>query len=221
MNFKTKAIFAIAVAAFSINHVSAFELKLPKVGSSSSSGSGSVDVNALTSQQAALLKNLSESLRNLTQSQALMAASLGLKAQASIAETNANKLKSGDLTGKDDADKVVTSTLEVNKAIQEELKKGIKLSDESKAQFVSALPYYAKGAVGVVVTGNQAADAAKSLTTTTDLTVLSKLGTLIYIAKQAPSLLSTFVSTTGQVVSFSKANGIDTSSLESATKKWE
>lgn len=216
MQFKTKLIVAVTLAAMSSQYALAFELKMPKIGSDSSSSS--VDVGALGNQQAELVKTLSNTLRDLTQSQIIMANALGLKAQASTAEDNSNKLKSGDLTGKDDIQKAVTSTVEVNKAIEAELKKGTKLSEDSKAQFTSALVPYGKGAVGMILTGKKAIDTAKALTSTIDLTILSKFGSLIYIAKEAPSLMSTFASTTGQVVSFSKSNGIDTSSFEKNSK---
>lgn len=193
----------------------AFDLKLPT--KSSDSGS-SVDVNALSKQQDDLVKSLSASLRDLSASQKIMADALGLKDAAALADTNANNLKKGDLTGKDDISKAVANSEDANKMIQAELKKGTKLSDDSKALFATALVPYGTGSVGVIVTGKKAADAAKSLTTTADLTVLSKLGSLIYIGKEAPTLISAFTSTTSQVISFSKTNGIDTTGIEKAAK---
>jgi len=196
----------------------AFELKLPT--KSSDSGS-SVDVNTLSKQQDDLVKSLNASLRDLATSQKIMADALGLKDAAALAESNSNKLKSGDLTGKDDISKAVANSEDANKMIQAELKKGTKLSDDSKALFSTALVPYGTGAVGVLVTGKKAADAVKSLTATADLTILSKLGNLIYIGKEAPTLISAFTSTTGQLISFSKTNGLDTSGIEKATKDWD
>lgn len=200
---------------FSQKAVFAFELKLPKLGSGSNS---SVNVDDLSKQQDELVKTLNSSLRDLATSQQIMAEALGLKGAASLAETNANNLKSGDLTGKDDVAKAVANSKDADKMIQEELAKGTELSEESKAKFSTALVPYGKGSVGMVVTGKKAADAAKSLTTTTDLTILSKLGTLMYIGKESPTLISTFTGTTGKLISFSKANGLDTSGIEKEAK---
>jgi hypothetical protein len=216
MKLTKKIVMMSSIALFLIQPVAmAYELKLPTKSSDSSS---SVDINSLSKQQDDLVKTLNAGLRDLSDSQKIMAEALGLKDAAVLADTNANNLKKGELTGKDEISKAVANSEEANKIIQAELKKGTVLSDESKALFVTSLVPYGKGSVGMIVTGKKAAEAAKSLTTTLDLTVLSKLGNLIYIAKEAPKLMTAFTSTTGQLLSFSKANGIDTSSIEKAAK---
>ena len=105
-----------------------------------------------------------------------------------------------------------------NKMIQAELKKGTKLSDDSKALFSTALVPYGSGSVGMIVTGKKAAEALKSLTSTVDLAILSKMSSLIFIGKESPTLISAFTSTTSQVISFSKTNGIDTTGIEKQAK---
>lgn len=209
----TKKIVLISGLALVLSQPAAmaYELKLPT--KSADSGS-SVDVGALTKQQDDIVKTLNASLRDLSTAQKIMAEALGLKSSAALAEDTAKKLQSGELTGKDDLQKAVSNTKSVDKEIAAELKKGAKLSDESKAKFATSLVPYGTGSVGMVVTGKKAADAAKALTTTVDLTVLSKLGTLIYIAKESPTLVSTFTGTTSQLISFSKANGLDTKGIE-------
>jgi hypothetical protein len=216
MNFSKKIVTISSIALLLAQPVAmAFELKLPT--KSSDSGSA-VDTGALSKQQDDLVKSLNASLRDLATSQKIMADALGLKDASALAETNANNLKKGDLTGKDDIQKAVANSEGANKLIQAELKKGTKLSEDSKALFSTSLVPYATGSVGIVVTGKKAAEALKSLTTTTDFTVLTKLSNLIYIGKEAPTLISTFTSTTGQLITFSKTNSIDTSGIEKAAK---
>lgn len=217
--FKHKLIVSLtvtALAGMASSYSFAWDApKMPKVGSGDSATSGStVDVNALTGQQADLLKSMSSSLKNMAQSQALMADALGLKDKSDLAKKTATGLEKGDLTGKDDIEKTVTNTLEVKKAIDAELSKGTKLSDESKAKFTSSLPFYGKGALDMITTSKKAAEAAKSLSSVTDLSVLSKLSSLIYIAKNTPSMVSAFGSTTTSLISFSKSNGISTTEIE-------
>lgn len=196
----------------------AFELKLP---SKSSGTESTVDIGSLTKQQDELVKSLSSSLRDLAAAQKIMADALGLKDAAKLAETTANKLKSGDFTGKDEMVKSIANTKDAQNLIDAELKKGTKLSDDSKALLTTSLIPYASGSVGVIVTSKKAAEAVKALTTTTDFTILTKLGNLISIGKEAPNLISSFTSTTGTLISFAKTNGIDTSGIEKAAKQWE
>ncbi len=210
---------AILVSLFIVGVPNANALDLP-IPWKSKKGDAGVDVNPLTKQQGELVALLNESLRNLAESQKLMADALGLKAQAATAEANANKLKIGDLTGKDDIDKALSSTLSVNNEIDAELKKGAKLSEESKAKFKASLPAYGTGAAAAVLTGKRAADAANSLIATADFTILNKLGNLIYIGKKSPTLISTFTKSTGHIISFSKSNGVDSSELEKLTQNW-
>jgi hypothetical protein len=71
----------------------------------------------------------------------------------------------------------------------------------------------------MVAAAKKAADAAQSLTHTVDPTVLFKLGSLLYVAKEAPTLISSFSGATGQLISFAGAQGIDTSGLKTAAAK--
>ena len=50
---------------------------------------------------------------------------------------------------------------------------------------------------------------------------MNKLGTLLFVAKKSPSLLSGLYQSTDNIIDFAASNGIDTSDLESATDDWE
>ncbi len=212
---KLSRIFLIAVVSLFIttNVFAGFGLK-------SLTGGGGVDVDALTKDQSALLKQVSAALLNLAKSQTLMADALGLKEEAAIATQNASTLESGDLTGKDDMEKQISSSQKVNDAIAAKIADSEALSAESKATFAKSLPPYGKGAVGMVLSSKTAIEKGKSLTKTKDLTVLTKLSPLISYAKKAPNLIKNTYSTTNSIIKFSKTNSIDTSELEDATSSW-
>jgi hypothetical protein len=210
-------IFSIFVICLSISvNVSAFGLK-DVVGGGKGGG---VDVDNLMNDQSELLKQVSAALLNLATSQALMAEALGLKEQAAIAAQNADALESGDLTGKDDMEKQINSSQEVSNAIHEKLNESEGLSAEGKATFAKSLPPYGLGSVGVVTTSKKAIEQAKGVSSTKDLTILSKLGPLLSYSKKAPGLIQSFTASTGSIIKFSKANGIDTTDLEKATSDW-
>ena len=197
-----KSLILCGFIALLSSGVHAFDLPkvdIPGTGSSS----GQADVKGLADQQSAVVKSLNTSLRDLSKSQAIIASALGLQEEASVAKSNADSLSKGDLSGKDDIKKAVTST---------------PLDAASKAKFATAIPPYATGAIGIFQTANKAKDAAKSLSQTRDLTVLSQLGTLVYVSSEAPNLISSFSSATSNITKFASANGVDTSKLKNVTK---
>jgi hypothetical protein len=183
-------------------------------GGTSASSNASVDVSSLGNQQAELLVSVSASLRNLFKAEQMMAAALGLKSDAASAEKDAADLSNGDLTGKDGMSKEIENSIALNDTITQELKKGHALSDESKAQFTSALLPYGAGTAQMVVAAKKAADAGKSLASSIDPTVLFKLGSLIYMAKESPALISNFGGATSQIITFASSQGIDASPLK-------
>jgi hypothetical protein len=212
-----KSLMLCGFIALISSSVYAFDLPkvdVPGVGSSS----GQTDVKGLADQQSAVVKSLNSSLRDLSKSQTIIASALGLQEEASVAKSNAESLSKGDLSGKDDIKKAVTSTLEVQKKIDEKMTQGTTLDAASKAKFATAIPPYATGTIGIFQTANKAKDAAKSLSQTRDLTVLSQLGTLIYVGTEAPNLISSFSSATSNITKFASANGVDTSKLKNVTK---
>ena len=202
------------------SNVSAFGIKTLTKTLTGGGDSGGVDVKALTNDQSALLKQVSAALLSLAKSQALMSEALGLKEQAAIASQNAASLEAGELTGKDDMEKQIASSQEVSDAIQTKIKESEALTAEEKKTFAKSLPPYGVGAVGVVSTSKTAIETGKSISGSKDLTVLSKLGTLLSYAKKAPGLISSFTSCTSSIINFSKKNGIDTSELEEETAAW-
>lgn len=216
MKFRTISTVAALVCVVYAAPSMAFGLPpIPGITASGNSGA-SVNVDSLTQQQADLLVTVTTSLRNLSAAQTLMAQALKLDSAAAVAQSTGASLAAGNLTGKDEMKKDVESSLAVQQQINDKLAKGEALSADSKATFAKSLVPYGLGSAGMVVAGKKAADASQALTHTMDPTVLFKLGSLLYVAQEAPTLISSFGNATSGIVSFASAQGIDTSALQTA-----
>ncbi len=214
---KSFALIVLVTCLFVSSNVWSWDAKSLIGGGSKSGG---VDVNALINDQSALLKQVSAALLELAKSQVLMADALGLKEQSAIASQNASALEAGELTGKDDMEKQITSNQEVSKAIDAKLAESKVLSAEGKSTFTKSLVPYGKGSVGMVISSKTAIDKGKSVSKIKDPTAIAKLGALISYAKRAPDLITSFVTSTSSIIKFSKANKVDTADLVNATADW-
>ncbi len=212
----SRVLIGLILSMFLVSNVFAFGV--PSFGGGSKKSS--VDVDSLVNDQSALIKQVSVALLSLAISQEFMADALGLKDKAAIAAQNSDALKAGELTGKDDMEKQISSSQEVADAIQAKLGESETLTDEGKTKFTEALPFYGIGAVEVVSSAKMAMEKAKSVSSSRDFTILKKLGPLLSYSKKAPELIKGFASSTGSIIAFCKANGIDTSSLEAETATW-
>jgi hypothetical protein len=216
MKLRTLSAIALVVSAVYASPSMAFGLpSIPGIGGSSGSAP-SVNVDALTTQQTELVKSMAVSLLNLSKAQAMMFTALGDDDRAKAAQHTADSLGSGTLTGTHDMKKALNSSLELNDYAKQDIAKAGTLSDASKATFAKSLVPYGLGTAGLVAAGKKAADAGQSLTHTMDPTILFKLSSLLYVAKEAPTLMSAFGSTTSQLVTYATSQGIDTSAIKVA-----
>ena len=145
------------------------------------------------------------------------AEALDLKEVAQVAKQNSENLSKGDLAGKDDLKKVVSSSNDVQAKINKKMAENKALSAEGKVKFATGISPYVKGTIDVVATGKNAQSATKSLSSTRDLTILSKMATLIYVGKESPSMIKLFLDSTSTLSKFMSSNKLDTKELESAS----
>jgi hypothetical protein len=129
-------------------------------------------------------------------------------------------LEAGELTGKDDMEKQITSNQEVSEAIQDKIGESAILSEEGKKTFAKSLPHYGIGSFGIVKSAKTAIAKGKSLKNIRDLSVLKKLDSLLSYTKKAPSLIKNETNATGTIIKFCKANGVDTADLKKETDNW-
>lgn len=175
-------------------------------------GGDKVDFAAAESEVVGLING---SLKNLATAQAKILGALGLKEDAAVAEQNAKDLESGSLTGKDEMASKIDSSKALNDKIVAKLSEKQALDAGAKAEFGKSLLPYAKGVITGVQGGKKAMETFKSLSA--NPMQLTKFGTLAYVGKEAPGLISNFVDATKAIKDFATFQGIPTDDLAEAS----
>ena len=200
----------VSVAIVLVPNANAFSLG----GIKSALGGGSNESVDFGTTESEVVGLINTSLKNLSQAQEIMAAALGLKEVAAIAEKNANDLSKGEITGKDELADKIKNSKSLTEKIVAKLKQKEELSAEAKKKFTSGLLPYGKGVVSGIAGAKKAADAFQSMSS--NPMNLSKFGTLVYVGKEAPGLISMFADATSAIKDFSSQQGIKTDDLKAA-----
>tara|TARA_Y100000994_G_C15617847_1_gene411726 strand:+ start:391 stop:1035 length:645 start_codon:yes stop_codon:yes gene_type:complete len=179
-------------------------------------GGGGLNVDALTGKQSQLVKSMSSALLNLTEAQSKFLEALGEKEAAIAALMYVDALKKGEGIGKDDLEKALNQTKKSQQIIDKKILEQKVLDVNSKAIFAKGLPPYGRGVSGLVSTGFQAQQTVSSIGSNPNPLIISKIGSLFFIAKSTPSAISLFSSSTGTMMDFANTNEIDTKPLEEA-----
>ena len=90
------------------------------------------------------------------------------------------------------------------------------LDAKAKIVFAKGLPPYGKGVAGLISTGFQAQQIVSSIGSNPNPLIITKIGSLFFIAKNTPSAISLFSNSTGTMMDFANKNEIDTKPLEDA-----
>ena len=168
--------------------------------------------NPFTAQQA-LTGSLRSALINLGKSQVIMAKALGLDEQVMLAEQNVKNMEAGDMGTSDEVEKSIEISASVQEEIAKETAKKTILNAESKAVFVTSIPFYTKGVLGSVQTGREAFQIGQSMASLSPMALL-QVGALVTIVSNLPDLISKLSSSTGQISDFMTANEIDKNEME-------
>ncbi len=181
--------------------------KVPKVGIGGGGDKADIDVDALVDQQSALVGSMAAALSNLLTANMNFLEAVGKKGEAEKLKKTIDGLKAGKDVEKDNLEAgfeaADTSTKTAIGSFE-----SVKLDAEGKAKFAQGIPPYAAGTIDMTKTGFAAVDTFKSLKGTKDLTILRKLGKLIFIGKNAPSLISSFADATKKIKKFTSSQGI-------------
>jgi hypothetical protein len=212
---KSIKIKLIAAVLFIFTATSVYAFGLGDLGNMV--GGGGDSGPDLGAKQTAVTASLTDALKNLSKSQSLMLKALGLDEQAKLSEENQKCIAAGDCGAKDDIEKAIELSESSQKAIVEEIAKGKTLDAESKAVFVTSVPFYIKGAVGTIKTGKEAVDAGKSLASAGPMALL-KVGTLVTIVSNLPTLVTKLASSTGSIVDFMSNNGLEDQASDMKSK---
>ena len=209
MNKIIKLWVSLLVLTFFTNTAFSVDMpKVPKVGIGGGGDKGDIDVDALADQQSALVKNMSSALSNIMKSQVKFAEALGKKDLADGLQKDIDNMNAGEATPKKDLKSAVKVSTDTQVALNKEMEQAT-LDAEGKIKFAEGLPPYGAGSINMIGAGMESIKLFKSLKGTKDLTIIRKLGNLIYLGKTAPSLLSTFSSATSAISAFNSKNGIE------------
>ena len=181
---------------------------MPKVpGIGKKDGGGDIDIESLAKSQGQLVGQMSAALSNLAQAQSKFLEAFGLKKEADALLKTTELLKDGETTPKKNLEKASKNVVDSQVLIDEKIKQG-KIDAEGKIKFAEGLPPYGKGSINMLGAGMESIELFKSLKGTKDLTVIRKLGSLIYLGKNAPKLISTFGKATSTISEFNSKNEI-------------
>lgn len=175
---------------------------------------GNKGANAqILKQQSKLVHDFSGAQKQTLTAQALLAQAFGMKTQAAVLRADAKALGSG--ASAQDIEKSVGDSSSVNKAIQKNMKSGVKMSAQGKKLYIKAVPHYAKGVTETIglrpdITGfgNGARKAIESASIADKLSLKNKLAAGMYIAEHSPSYIGELEKTTGEILSYSKKEKI-------------
>ena len=201
-------IYALTIVFFTSNLFSVDMPKVPKVGIGGGGDKSEIDVDALADQQSKLVKNMTAALSNIMKSQVKFAEALGKKDLADGLQKDIDNMNAGEEKKKKDLKSAVKVSTDTQVALNKEMEQAT-LDAEGKIKFAEGLPPYGAGSINMIGAGMESIKLFKSLKGTKDLTIIRKLGNLIYLGKTAPSLLSTFSSATSAISTFNSKNGIE------------
>ena len=128
-----------------------------------------------------------------------------------------DNMKAGEATPKKDLKSANKVAIDTQVALNKEMENAT-LDAEGKIKFAEGLPPYGTGSINMIGAGMESIKLFKSLKGTKDLTIIRKLGNLIYLGKSAPTLISTFSSATKSISAFNSKNGIEEPETFSAAK---
>ena len=214
--FSTICFMLTLLFSFETKSVGGLDIpKLPVPGLGGGSDSG-VDIDALTGKQSELVKSMTNALLNLSKAQAKFLDALGEKEAAIAAGMYISALEKGEAIGKDDLEKALVQSRESQMIIDKKIAEQKVLEAEGKITFAKGVPPYGKGVAGLAITGLKAKETVDSIGSNPSPLIITKIGSLFFIAKETPGAISMFSNSTGTMMDFATMNEIDTKPLEEA-----
>ena len=163
-----------------------------------------------------LIKTYVASATSINAAQIQLAKAFGLKDIATKLEAEKEALSSGSVSDEDSIEKNTEVSEEANKAIQEKIKSGVKMSAEGKKHYIKSFVPYVTGLVGsksVIDEAKPFLESAKSTISnagfTDTLSVTNKLKAGTFVATTMPSYVQSLWETSQLMVTYGKDNKID------------
>lgn len=211
--FTLTILFSLSLGTKSVEAIDVPKLPIPGLGGGSD---GDVDIDALTGKQSELVKSMTKALLNLSKAQTKFLEALGEKEAAIAASMYISALEKGEAIGKDDLEKALVQSRESQKIIDKKIAEQKVLEAEAKITFAKGVPPYGKGVAGLAITGLKAKETVDSIGSNPSPMIITKVGSLFFIAKETPGAISMFANSTGTMMDFATMNKIDTKPLEEA-----
>ncbi|WP_024972613.1 hypothetical protein [Ralstonia pickettii] len=191
--------FAVALA---LGGASAHAFELPKVPSLGGSSGG-----ASTASAAEVMKNTRNSLYAFTKAEVGLAGALGGYTELAAQKELLNNLKAGDAAAKkDDLQTLVTIHESASKEINAKVAANDKLDVSQKSLAAQSMVEYVKGLISSKKTVSSLQDLAKN-----PVSLGLEANTVLYAAKEVPSIVAGGASSTTTLVKYLTSNGVDTS----------
>ena len=125
-------------------------------------------------------------------------------------------LEKGEGLGKDDLEKALQQSKKSQEIINKKIAEQKVLEAQAKLIFAKGIPPYGKGVGGLALTGLKAKQTVDSIGSNPSPLIITKVGSLFFIAKETPTAISMFANSTGTMIDFATMNEIDTKPLEEA-----
>ena len=194
---------------FSLNsQKSTFGFDVPKIPVPGLGGGGG--------DSSELVKSMANALLNLSKAQAKFLEALGEKEAAIAAAMYISALEKGEGLGKDDLEKALEQSKKSQEIINKKIAEQKVLEAQAKLIFAKGIPPYGKGVGGLALTGLKAKQTVDSIGSNPSPLIITKIGSLFFIAKETPTAISMFANSTGTMIDFATMNEIDTKPLEEA-----
>lgn len=211
---KSHVLTALAAALLTVSATSssgAFDLpKMPGQGQPAPS-SGSANAPATP---AAVARNARDTLLSFTRAQFGLAQALGGYEGLAEQQKLLEGMQSGDAAAKkDDMQTLVSLDKAANDAIKQKMAENAKLSAENKTLATQSSLEYVKGLIA-----SQRLVASVQSVARNPLALGNDAGTITYVLKELPGIVSGGLSTTGLLFKYLSVNGVDTSEAQKAAQ---
>jgi len=194
---------------------------VPGMGGADKSESGKGASVSAEQQQEEIVKSFVSAYQDIFAAQSLLLKAFGMEDKAASHDADAGEI-SGKSLGKEEVKKALALSDAATKAIQAEIEKGAELSADGKKYYQASLKPMGMGTYKLVKFGPQASKWLSSAKN--DIKAAGMMGATkmkkkldigLFIAKESPSVIKAFSTNLNSVVTYGKAQGLDTSDANS------
>lgn len=184
-----------------------------QLGLPSLPGKNLVGGGAATENPGDIVKNASNSLKSFIAAKIGLLEAMGLGEKVAAHKERMTALSKGDAasTSKDDLETMASIDKATGDLVQEGMSSNAKIDAKSKTLAGNSMVEYVKGLVLAKKTVSSVSSAAKN-----PMALGANAGSIVYLAKEMPGIVTTGSSTTSTLISYLSANGVDTSAAKKA-----